>query len=107
MSDLVEFLRARLDEDEEVAQATRKNEQFVCGTGRWFASHNNAITSMAPHRAVAEVEAKRRLLEQFRLRGDSVRAVVQPTVGGVWDDLLRLLALPYADHPDYREEWRP
>ena len=20
---------------------------------------------------------------------------------------LRLLALPYADHPDYREEWRP
>ncbi|MEU5023581.1 DUF6221 family protein [Streptomyces milbemycinicus] len=20
---------------------------------------------------------------------------------------LRLLALPYADHPDYRDEWRP
>jgi hypothetical protein len=22
-------------------------------------------------------------------------------------DTLRLLALPYADHPDFREEWRP
>ena len=23
------------------------------------------------------------------------------------DDLMRILALPYADHPDYRQEWRP
>lgn len=23
------------------------------------------------------------------------------------DDILRNLALPYADHPDYRQEWRP
>jgi hypothetical protein len=23
------------------------------------------------------------------------------------DDLLSLLALPYASHPDYREEWKP
>jgi hypothetical protein len=22
-------------------------------------------------------------------------------------DTLKLLALPYADHPDYRDEWRP
>lgn len=24
-----------------------------------------------------------------------------------WCDTVRALALPYADHPDYREEWRP
>jgi hypothetical protein len=32
---------------------------------------------------------------------------VPATAGGVWDDLLRLLALPFAGHEDYREEWRP
>ncbi|MGW9031671.1 DUF6221 family protein [Streptomyces sp. NPDC055722] len=30
-----------------------------------------------------------------------------PPTGGVWDDLLRMLALPYADRPGYRDEWRP
>lgn len=26
---------------------------------------------------------------------------------GTTPEVLRLLALPYVDHPDYREEWRP
>ncbi|WP_433233762.1 DUF6221 family protein [Actinomadura nitritigenes] len=56
------FLRARLDEDEEVARETRRFEQRVPHTERWFASHGNAITSMAPHRAVAEVEAKQAIV---------------------------------------------
>ena len=58
-----------------------------------------------PARVLAECAAKRRIvvnLEEFR--GESS-----------WDDeknvnglyLLRLLALPYADHPAYREDWRP
>ena len=106
MSGLVEFLRARFDEDSEVADTTRKNEQFVYGTDRWFASHNNAITSMAPHRAVVEVEAKRRILEEHDPAHDPCDAhdanfetIPCPT--------LCMLALPYAEHKDYREEWRP
>lgn len=60
-----------------------------------------------PVQVLREVEAKRRLLLQFELRGNSVRRTVQPSTGGVWDDLLRMLAMPYAGWPGYREEWRP
>lgn len=56
---------------------------------------------------IADINAKRLLLTQFELRGNSVRGMVQPATGGVWDDLLRVLALPYANRPGYRPEWRP
>ena len=48
---------------------------------------------------LAEVDAKRRIVDEWR-RGDSDE--MRETA---W--LPRLLALPYADHADYREEWRP
>ena len=110
--DLITFLRARLDEDEEVARATRKNEQFVRGTDRWFASHSNAITSMAPHRAIAEVEAKRQIIEHNARLHQMADPATHPDqeyvlAAGASDYVLRLLTLPYADHIDYREEWRP
>jgi hypothetical protein len=49
-------------------------------------------------RVLAECEAKRRIVDEFapRLR-----------MNGDFDGLFRALALPYADHPDYREEWKP
>ncbi len=54
------------------------------------------IAAWHPTRVLAECRAKRALVEG---------------VGGVdplaYDLVLRSLALPYADHPDYREEWRP
>ena len=112
---LVEFLRARLDEDEEVARETRRFEQRVPHTERWFASHGNAITSMAPHRAVAEVDAKRRIIDEHEPSGNYVyRDDGTPACGTCGDytvewpcDTLKLFALPYADHPDYDPAWRP
>ena len=104
--DLITFLRARLDEDEEVARATRKNEQFVHGTDRWFASHSNAITSMAPHRAITEVEAKREILDEMEALiaaadddrlPDDARQADEATARIV----LRLLAKPYSSRPEY------
>jgi hypothetical protein len=139
MDELLAFLRARLDEDEQAARdamwcedaGTWRTEPTPYGTRgaaqRWYiedsledgvVSHVDPqasddegvarhIVRHDPARVLREVEAKRRLLEQFRLRGDSVRRTVQPATGGVWDDLLRMFALPYADHNDYREKWRP
>ena len=43
-------------------------------------------------RTRADLEAKRRIVERWR---------------ELHPDVLRLLALPYADHPDYDQEWRP
>jgi len=66
-------------------------------------------------RVLAECDAKRRIIEaadeatgldmqvdsEFRIERRDERQ--EPYIGDV---ILRALALPYADHPDYREEWR-
>lgn len=72
-----------------------------------------------PARVLVECEAKRRILEVFQriaaldyphsIMGDDGRPTPVPLRALVQhhDHLARLLALPYADHPDYGEEWRP
>jgi hypothetical protein len=54
---------------------------------------------------VAECEATRRIEQQ------ALDYVPEFEHGdnGEWafDQVLRVLALPYTDHPDYRPEWRP
>jgi hypothetical protein len=81
-----------------------------------------------PARTLREVEAKRRIIELHELAvskdparfsaltGEPLPDAYEVTcaVCGWADDdptsgceTLRLLALPHADHEDYREEWRP
>jgi hypothetical protein len=62
---------------------------------------------------LGDVAAKREIIHQLvdtyaERRGDD-EAAEWHKVGHDYARLkvLRLLALPYADHPDYREEWRP
>jgi hypothetical protein len=64
---------------------------------------------------LAECEAKRRIIElapdatgldaqvdsEFRVGWRDT--ATEPYIGDV---ILRALALPYADHPDFRDEWR-
>lgn len=70
------------------------------------------LVSMHPARVMAECETKRKLLHEHREmqeRGNPVCARCDDDGFGVaWPCLTtRLIALVYADHPDYREEWRP
>lgn len=59
-----------------------------------------------PARILREVEAKREIVRQADLYlCDSGPGCGYRTKHG--HSVLRLLALPYDDHPDYREEWRP
>ena len=48
------------------------------------------------NRVLADCEAKRRIVEVATAHG---------TLQSI--EILSLLALPYADHPDYQEDWRP
>lgn len=121
MVELVEFLAARLDEDEQVARAADSKLGYLVGAvDYWFPEaerdEQHAVRH-APGRVLAEVDAKRRsvalhhaeLVEAKSPDGDD-RAVLW-----CWEcdgeafpcRTLRLLALPYADHPDYDEAWRP
>lgn len=117
---LVAFLRARLDEEQREAEAAlerttttrrRIGGQWVEGTiqpPEWRRS------VWPPARVLAEVDAKRRIIEQHTVteasefEGKTDTITYCPICRNDGEcPTLRLLALPYADHPDYRAEWRP
>lgn len=129
MSDLLAWLRVQLDEDERTAKAAtpgpwtvdsetyaetiygREDEAVVAG-GRWgdeasvFNETEDAIhiARQNPARTLVEVESKRRILDGIA-DADPHSAYITSTFTA-WD-VLRLLALPYADRNGYRDEWRP
>lgn len=95
MDDLIAFLKARLDDRERSIKA--RLYQYP-----------------DPEVALAEVGVQRKLIDQAEreINGAPSRAYdheseVERTRAALWGEVLLLLALPYADHPDYREEWRP
>lgn len=85
--DLVEFLRARLDDEE----ATIKDG---------IESGESNISALD----LVDIDAKRRIVEGIE-DADPHGAHITGTFTA-WD-VLRLLALPYVGHPDYDEAWRP
>lgn len=147
MTDLVTFLRARLDIDEQVAREALAGEWRNASTSSHYedaagpseavftALPDAGLTVVArtgargdraamvnaehiarhdPARVLAEVDAKRRIIARYT---SAVEDSAEDE-DGYYDEnrfedarqlvpVLRLLALPYADHPDYRPEWAP
>jgi hypothetical protein len=107
---LVEFLLARIAEDEDRAKYETPH-WADCDHFRYFSEGGLPCTCMLGNRLLAECEAKRRIID---LHGDAMaRDPFDPDVCAYCNDAphpcltLRLLTLPYADHPDYQQEWRP
>jgi hypothetical protein len=92
MTDLTEFLLARIAEDE--AQARE------CSV---WVENAPSLNDCAPHhnpaRLLVECETRRRIVEH--VEPDLIAA----SAGDPY--VLQLLVLPYSDHPDYRQEWKP
>lgn len=119
MEDLVQFLRARLDEDEQTLREANTSPEMVTGIPNSYAQAPVAlhIARFAdPARVLREVDAKRQLVYEFEQTGsepDTPEHRASPHWQGDFGYLqglaraVHLLALPYVDHPDYREEWRP
>lgn len=123
MSDLTDFLLARIAEDEAVANSansgarweswnrswdTEPQRDIAAGGVRLFAvptMYDEHIARHDPARVLAECEAKRRIVE----RHDVVDAAGGCAFCGepAPCEHLRILTLPHSDHPDYRDEWRP
>jgi hypothetical protein len=93
--------------DDGVVVVTPENAD-ADGVGRHVARHD-------PARVLREVDAKRRLLaEHLPAKSPHVPfpychcEAGDGCVGGPYPCLtVQLLVLPYADHPNYRDEWRP
>lgn len=73
--------------------------------GTWDAQH---IARHDPARVLVEVDAKRRIIAEHSTQKWSVGDRVHDCQWEGWPcTTLRLLALPYAGHPDYQAEWAP
>ncbi len=112
--DLVTFLRARLDEDEQIANAAPRYDWTIYLAGDPQSGEETEqrvldhVIRHDPGRVLREVEAKRRIVAHLASVSLSPWPISLPD--GYLEDaarLLKLLALPYADHPDYLPEWRP
>jgi hypothetical protein len=128
MTDLVEFLRARLAEDEQAARragetfrqigetgvivAIERDRAEECASANWtgIAEH---IVRHDPARILRDVERDQRLLdlhapgETEYVDGDVCMTCEVKGEGPYYPcQTLRLLTLPYADHPDYNESWQ-
>jgi hypothetical protein len=122
---LVEFLRARLDEDqqrgEEVPALVSKLRNEIdrtlyrrTGGTRDLADAVMPLisTTLELHtaRVLADVEAKRRIVATFTELDAHPNRLTYAFMQQQWVALRAViagLALPYASHPDYQEEWRP
>ena len=88
--------------------------QTIASGGERIAPH---IAEYDPARVLREIDAKRRITQCHEpwkaSNGDTIcgrcgREHIDGRAGGHFPcQTLRLLALPYADRPGYREEWRP
>lgn len=130
--DLVTWLRAQLDDDERAArEATPGHWQAdAAPDGRWYIDPGRDADDVGevarradaehiarhdPARVLAEVDAKRRILDacppeddfEQRVRFGSWESCSDGCPADVMLNVVKLLALPYADRPGYRDEWRP
>jgi hypothetical protein len=133
-ADLVAFVAARLDEDEQTARKAFSRlpgqeagavwsadysvgMQVRDGIGHLVVKHSwvepiEHMTRFDPKRMLDDVESKRRIVEHCaeRLRDWPAERHDSEDREMAMDDLatvVKCLALPYAEHPDYQEAWRP
>ena len=130
MTDIVAFLKARLDEDEHAAQLVRQPYRlYVSAEGRlseprmdedgnyvqWAEGEDrmpNHITNWGlvfdPARVLREVEAKRRTVGRYeRLAAEMYTSAMDEDRAWTLLPALIDLASVYDGHPDYDESWRP
>ncbi|WP_199431514.1 DUF6221 family protein [Qaidamihabitans albus] len=121
VNDLITFLRARLGELEQKAPDVHEGR---CAAhheqDRGYEYHPEWCDCGRPDRERAHIEAKRRIIEMLTRYeraiqqgesetarpSDSIPAAMYAARDGL-DQVIRLHAAAHADHPDYREEWRP
>ncbi|MFD7861849.1 DUF6221 family protein [Streptomyces sp. NPDC059783] len=100
-----------------VSLLSREEWDFPLDTpGPQFVLHSEEVPSAAaghiarhdPARVLRDVEAKRQAIEHY----EQIQALTQDPdayvlAEGAVMKQMQIMALPYADHPDYRDDWRP
>jgi hypothetical protein len=112
MSDLTEFLLARIAEDENWAKDASPWATGSRNEGKPL-DWQRHMWNWSPARVLAECEAKRGAIEaawgdHLRMEGEwgDCRGQEQLSASNDYPLVVQLLALPYADRPGFPEEWR-
>lgn len=116
MTDIVAFITARLDADEHDAlRGYLKAEPNPEYTG-WDKSTTAGLPPLVAMRVLADIAAKRAILDRHTPRtyesfGPDGKDLLVTSCLECVDTppcaTLRHLATVYAQHPDFREEWKP
>jgi len=110
VSDLVEYLLARIAEDDVVAFSAAQEEELFGSLAQYAEGDDDPRLAHAarwrPERVRIEAVTRRQIVQmhgepQHGCAEASSRKAPVPCA------TLRLLALPYAGYPGYRAEWRP
>lgn len=103
MADIIEFLEARIADDEaaagELAEAAEA-ELAAGGPGRPVIQAGLEVSPFTAARVLAECAAKRKILANVPLVTD-----IASQMGGTSDYVLMCLASVYSWHPEYQEGW--
>lgn len=117
--DLLAFLRARLEEDEQAALAAKPGPWHADG-GSVYATHwidevvdysesAEHIARHDPARVLADVAAKRQVVDRYERAMANRRAHPDDlaTAGALLalHGVVQLLVLPFRDHPDFDAAW--
>lgn len=127
MHDLVEFMNARIDEDERGAReafSSQFDPENGWGTRHYEGDRQTIITPHVgiaheavqadhiarhdPARVLREVEAKRKILNAAVVAWNSScdpTDTFWPQLAPTLKAIVTTLAQPYSDHPDYKQEW--
>lgn len=133
MADIAEFLLARIAEDEAVARAVQGDIRAQIAIGAYRPGHeadpddtgivhgyshmDDPAVIVGPARVLAECETKRHIVEIHRRIEEAYPdpkswCCSECSASGEYPsgwpcDTLACLALAYASHDDYRQEWKP
>ena len=110
---ITEFLEARIAEDEAVSERRGSfphsvHSSDIVGTYRQNCPDCLGLPGRA--RVLAECAAKRAIIEladQVETMDYQITNEWGGGLEGTGDNILKALAAVFADHPDYREEWKP
>jgi len=102
---LTEFLLARIAEDEQRAHyaLTYGDSGALEYGGQWYGAIKHA-ERWEPARVLAECDVKTEIVGLYE---DSQAADMSADSWALMKMVLGALAVPYADHPDYLQEWKP
>lgn len=103
---ITEFLLARIAEDEAVARDVDDVAWAGLFDGTWGGVNDHGARH-DPARVLAECEAKRRIIAGCVDAIGEELTMPYGGASGLGQHTVAHLAVVYADHPDYRDEWRP